>query len=165
MARRHPNHRLVKTHRNYTVDEVAALFKNHRNTVREWIRRGLPTCDARRPILILGPDLIAFLQAKRAKNKRTCAPGQLYCVRCRAPREAAGGFAEYRPLTPTLGCLAAICSICETVIHRRVNPTRLEQIRGTLDISGPVPQSQLDEMKTPFVNSDFKPSAADGPCA
>ena len=87
---RHPNYRLVKTHRTYTVEEIASLFHVHRNTVREWVKRGLPTCDDRRPMLILGPELAAFLQARRLKNRQTCAPGELYCVRCRAPRVPAG---------------------------------------------------------------------------
>ena len=30
------NRRLVKGHREYTVEEVAALFSVHRNTVRLW---------------------------------------------------------------------------------------------------------------------------------
>ena len=96
---RHPNHRLVKTHRNYTVEEVASLFRVHRNTVREWVKRGLPTCDDRRPMLILGTDLAAFLRARRLKNRRTCPPGEIYCVRCRAPRAPAGSMAEYQAIS------------------------------------------------------------------
>ncbi len=89
MSKRHPNPRLAKIHRNYTVDEVAHLFGVHRNTVREWVKRGLPTTDGKRPMLILGCDLVAFLGARRAKNKRTCQPGEIYCVRCRAPKAPA----------------------------------------------------------------------------
>ena len=81
MRRRHPNPRLAKIHRNYTVEEVASLFGVHRNTVRDWVKRGLPTSDGRRPMLILGRDLVAFLSARRAKNKRTCHPGELILAR------------------------------------------------------------------------------------
>ncbi|MEO7863683.1 MAG: helix-turn-helix domain-containing protein, partial [Nitrospirales bacterium] len=42
MRTRHPNPRLVKIHRNYTVEEIANLFGIRRNTVREWVKRGLP---------------------------------------------------------------------------------------------------------------------------
>ena len=56
MSKRHPNPRLAKIHRNYTVEEVAGLYGVHRNTVREWVRRGLPTIDDRRPMLIVGTD-------------------------------------------------------------------------------------------------------------
>ena len=72
MRKRHPNHRRVKVHRSYTVEEIAGLFGIHKNTVRAWVKAGLPTCDNKRPVLILGRDLIAFLQARRAKNKQPC---------------------------------------------------------------------------------------------
>lgn len=101
MSNRHPNPRLAKIHRNYTVEEVAGVFSVHRNTVREGLKRGLPTSDDRRPILILGADLVVFLRAWRMKNKRTCQPGELYCFRCRAPKSAAGDMADYRPMTAT----------------------------------------------------------------
>jgi len=137
MATRHPNHRLAKIHRNYTVDEIARLFGVHRNTVREWVRRGLPTSDRKRPMLILGRDLAAFLQARRLKNRRTCQPGEIYCVRCRVPRNPAGDLAEYQPLTAVLGSLVGICPNCESMMYRRVNLTKLEQVRGKLDVTMP----------------------------
>ena len=34
MGYRHPNPRLVKGHRNYSVEEIARLFALHKNTVR-----------------------------------------------------------------------------------------------------------------------------------
>ena len=95
MKKRLHNPNLAKIHRNYSVDEIATLFGVHRNTVRAWVKRGLATSDDRRPMLILGRDLVAFLQAQRAKNKRTCQPGEIYCVRCRAPKAPAGAMADY----------------------------------------------------------------------
>lgn len=137
MVRRHPNYRLAKIHRNYTVQQIAELFDAHRNTVREWVKRGLPTVDRRRPMLILGRDLAAFLQARRLKNKRTCRAGEIYCVRCRAPKEPAGDMAEYQPGTAALGNLVGICPSCASMMYRRVNPAELELIRGKLDITIP----------------------------
>jgi len=85
MKKRHPNHRLVKIHRAYIVEEIASLFGMHKNTVRHWIKDGLNTIDDKRPMLILGHVLVEFLKARRVKNKQPCKPGELYCVRCRAP--------------------------------------------------------------------------------
>ena len=153
MRKRHPNPRLAKIHRNYTVDEVAQLFDVHRNTVREWVKRGLPTNDGKRPMLILGRELVAFLTARRAKNKRTCLPGEIYCVRCRAPRAPAGEMVDYAPLTATLGNLVAICSACETMMYRRVSRARLEQVRGNLDITMPQALEHIGESTQPTVNS------------
>jgi hypothetical protein len=155
MSKRHPNPRLAKIHRNYTVEEVAGLFGVHRNTVREWVKRGLPTNDDRRPILILGRDLASFLRARRAKNKRTCKPGEIYCVRCRAPKTPAGEMVDYQPVTKTLGNLIAICSDCEAMMYRHVSLAKLEQVRGKLDITMPQALAHIDESAQPSVNSDF----------
>ena len=156
MRKRHPNPRLAKIHRNYTVDEVATLFGIHKNTVREWVKRGLPTNDGKRPILILGRDLVTFLTARRAKNKRTCQPGEIYCVRCRAPRAPAGDMVDYVPVTPTLGNLMAICSACETMIYRRVSLAKLDLVRGNLEIALPQALEHIGESAQPIVNSDLR---------
>jgi excisionase family DNA binding protein len=145
MPKRHPNYRLAKIHRNYTVEEIAKLFGVHRNTVRQWVKRGLPTIDHRRPMLIHGSKLADFLQSRRLKNKRKCQPGEIYCVRCREPRRPAGDMAEYKPGTATTGNLIGICPHCESMMYRRVNPAKLEQVCGKLDITMPQAQRHLDE--------------------
>ena len=156
MRKRHPNPRLAKIHRNYTVDEVAHLFGIHKNTVRDWVKRGLPTSDGRRPMLILGRELVAFLTARRTKNKRTCQPGEIYCVRCRVPRAPAGDMVDYEPVTATLGNLVAICSACETMMYRRVSLAKLEQVRGILDVTMPQALEHIGESAQPTVNSDLE---------
>ena len=156
MRKRHPNPRLAKIHRNYAVDEIAHLFGVHRNTVREWVKRGLPTSDGKRPMLILGRDLLAFLTARRAKNKRTCQVGEIYCVRCRAPRAPAGDMVDYMPVTATLGNLVAICSDCETMMYRRASLANLEHVRGKWNITMPQALEHIGESAQPTVNSDLR---------
>jgi len=134
---RHPNPRLVKIHRNYSVEDIARLFKVHRNTVREWERRGLRPLDWRRPKLFLGSTLKAFLEARRRSQKCRLQPGEVYCVRCRQARRPAGDMADYEVLTAILGNVVGICPVCETIIRRRVNRNTLECVRGTLVISIP----------------------------
>ncbi len=137
MSKRRPNPRLAKIHRNYTVEDIAILYDIHKNTVRNWIKKGLPTIDDKRPMLILGYDLSAFLQARRVKNKCTCKPGEIYCVRCRTPKSPAGDMADYESLTESTGSLIGICPDCDTVIYRRVSLAILDQVRGQLDIAMP----------------------------
>lgn len=138
MPTRRPNYRLAKIHRSYTVEEAATLLGAHRNTVRRWIKTGLPTLDQNRPILIRGQALSDFLKSRREKNKQICQPGEMYCLRCRVPRSPAGDMADYQPLTDTLGNLSGICPVCDAMIYRRVNPTRLEQVRGKLHVTIPL---------------------------
>jgi hypothetical protein len=155
MRKRRPNYRLVKIHRSYTVEEIARLFGTHKNTVRAWVKAGLPICDSKRPMLILGRDLAAFLRMRRTKNKRPCQPGEIYCVRCRAPRLPAGGMAEYEPVTEKFGSLMGICPDCEGMIYRRASRAKLPEIQGNLDITFSEAERRVSEIDLPIVNSDL----------
>ena len=156
MSKRHPNPRLAKIHRNYTVDEIAKLYGVHKNSVRSWVKGGLPTTDDRRPMLILGRDLVAFLHARRSKNKRPCQPGEIYCMRCRSAQRPAGDMAEYQAITHTTGNLIGICPCCDSMMYRRVNLARLAQVGANLDITMPQAPPHIDESPQPCVNSDLK---------
>jgi hypothetical protein len=155
MANRRPNYRQVKIHRNYTGEEAASLFGIHKNMVREWVKSGLPVIDDRRPMLILGRDLAAFLQVRRFKYKQTCQPGEIYCVGCRAPKVPAGDMVEYRPITEKSGNLTAICPDCNSFMNRRVSIAKLGQVRGKMDISFPQALNQVSNSFQPTVNSDL----------
>lgn len=134
---RHPNPRLVKIHRNYSVEDITRLYGAHRNTVRAWERRGLRPLDNRRPKLFLGKTLKAFLEARRRSQKCPLQPGEIYCVRCRKARHPAEDMADYEMLAGVIGNIVGICPVCETVIRRRVNRNTLVSVRGTLDVQFP----------------------------
>lgn len=145
MGSRRYNPRLGKIHINYSVEEVANLYGIHRHTVRNWIKTGLPALKEQRPLLILGADLFAFLQARRIKNKSTCQPGEIYCVRCRAPKRPAGAMADYQPTTEKLGVLVGICPDCNSLMYRRASRAKLDQIQGNLEVTIPQAQSHINE--------------------
>lgn len=137
MANRTPNPRLVKMHRSYTVPDIVARLGVHPNTVRAWIRDGLETIDRRRPTVVSGVDLRDFLQARRVKAKRPCGPGEIYCLRCRAPKNPADGVVDYKPLSATAGQLIGICPTCEHFIYRCTSLVKLPQIRGRIEVLMP----------------------------
>ena len=150
------NPRRVKIHRSYTVEEVAMLFGVHKNTVRTWLKSGLPPIDCRRPILILGRQLASYLHARREYKRQRCRPGQLYCFRCRAPRATAGRRAHYLPITASSGNLRAICSDCGTRMHRRVSLRKLAMAVGDLQVALPQAQQRLVESAELSANSDLE---------
>jgi hypothetical protein len=156
MKKRLHNPNLAKIHRNYTVEEVADLYDVFKGTVRAWIKAGLPVINDRRPMLILGSDLVAFHQARRMKNKQQCKPGEMYCVRCRAPKKPAGDMADCRIITEKIGNLEAICPDCDKIMNRRVSLTKLEQVRGEITITLPQALQHIIESNQASVNSDLK---------
>lgn len=156
MAKRHPNPRRAKIHRSYTVEEIASLFDIHKNTVRSWLKQGLQVTDDRRPKLVLGRHLAAFLQARRLRHKRTCQPGEIYCVRCRAPKIPAGDMVEYQPVTESIGNLIALCPDCNSIMNRRVSLAKLKVIQGQMDTTFPQVLQHINERNHPSVNVDLK---------
>jgi hypothetical protein len=157
VGKRHPNYQRVKTHRSYTVGETALLFGLHKNTVRKWRREGLEAIDDRRPVIFDGKTLAAFLQSRRARSKRPCAPGQIYCVACRAPEEPALDMADYLPVTATSGNLRGLCPACGRLMHRRVSKARLPTIIGKLHVTVTDAPVRIRETGGPSVRCDFNP--------
>jgi hypothetical protein len=112
--------RRIKQDRPYAVDEAARALDVHANTVRHWIDQGLPALTSKRPTLILGRELRAFLVARRKRLKRPCPPGMIYCFKCREPRRPALGMVDFTAHSATGGNLKALCEDCGTVMHQRV---------------------------------------------
>ena len=146
------NPRRVKIHRTYTVDEAAMLFRIHKNTVRAWLKSGLLPIDNRRPILILGHQLVCFLHARREGKRQRCLPGQFYCFRCRTPTTTAANRAEYLPITASSGNLRGSCAKCGTRMHRRVSLPKLATAIGNLEVA--LPQAQQRIVETPELSSN-----------
>jgi hypothetical protein len=137
MPKRRIDPRRIKIHRTYTVEEAAKVIGAHKNSVRLWIKQGLPTADERRPTLLIGKDIRSFLENRKAKRKHRLAAGQFYCLKCRAPKTPARGMVDYNPSLPTLGNLTALCPDCETIMNRRTSLAGLNRIKGELDVKIP----------------------------
>jgi helix-turn-helix protein len=151
MGYRHPNPRLAKIHRSYSVEDVSRLFGIHKNTVRNWLKQGLDPIDDQRPTLVRGQELARFLIERRARSKQTCGPGRIYCLPCRAPKIPAGKFADCNPASSTTGSLQGICPDCDRIIYRRVNPQKLDTVRGDLEIKVTQPRTRIEESAKPNV--------------
>jgi len=146
MKKRHPNYRLVKSHLSYTVEDVTRLYGIHKNTVRAWIKAGLPVLNEKRPMLILGHVLKEFLHTRRTKNKRPCKPGQFYCLRCRAPKYPAENMADYTPVNEKFGNLVAYCPDCDTIMNQRVSLAKIDRIPDKIEINLPEALQRLNNI-------------------
>jgi excisionase family DNA binding protein len=154
VARRY-NRRRVKINRSYTVAEVAKLLDVHKHTVSRWIATGLPLVVQKRPFLIHGTDLHAFLEMQRPR-KQPCRAGEIYCVRCRAQKRPAGDMVDYIPQTSVAGLLRGICPTCDLLIHRVAKFATLAAVCGGLSVAHQFPQQRLVDIPFPVGNVDFK---------
>ena len=134
MANRRIDSRRIKIHFAYSVEEAAAALQTHKNTVRGWIKQGLPIADSRRPIILSGASVRAFLDERRAARKRPLKPGEFYCFKCRSPKMPAAAMADFIEAGNGLGALCALCPDCETFMHRRTSLTKLKSASARIDV-------------------------------
>lgn len=157
MRSRRPSHRTIKSLRNYTIADVARILQVSRRTVQEWIKKGLPIIDRQRPLLIHGSDLKEFLFARKQRRKSNCGPGEIFCVKCRAPKRPAGGMADYEPRSATRGSLVGICPTWNIIIARWTSLAKLERAKGTLGVKVTTAQSRLTDISEATVDCQFEP--------
>jgi hypothetical protein len=152
---RRPDWRRIKSLRSYTVEEAATALKIHRNTVRYWIKNGLPVLTDQRPHLIQGGELVSFLKQRRQRRRQRCGPAQLFCLKCRRPQAPAGDMVEHRPSGPKHSVLIGICPTCETLMYRFVSKTRMDTVLQQFRVQSPHVQKSLGDTAEPRSACDF----------
>ncbi len=74
----------------YTIDEICDLYGNrklHPQTVRGWIKKGLPTIDKKKPTLIFGSELHQFIGTMNASGKVKTEFHEMFCMKCQDARK------------------------------------------------------------------------------
>ena len=120
MARRATIHK-IKAHRVYTIDDAALCVGVTPQTMRRWAGEGLRVMSQRRPHLILGDDLRAFVKAKRASVQGALPLGSFRCLRCKGIGPPALSMLDYAPLSDRHGMLSGFCGTCEGAVTRIVS--------------------------------------------
>jgi hypothetical protein len=155
MAVRRPNPSLIKINRSYSLEEAARTLGVHKNTIANWLKNGLESIDDRRPILIYGPVLRIFLQERRKSRKRRCGLGELYCLKCRAPRRPLEGKVIYARLSTSGGNLQGRCSKCLRTICRRVSIAQLDEFSAVLTITQRQASSRIIDRLIPSLKCEL----------
>jgi transposase-like protein len=155
MGRRFPNPRAVKTHRNYSVRDIARTFGVHEKTVRAWLSSGLSAVDEARPVLVTGLELRRFLEHRRRSAKRPCQRDQLYCLRCKVPREPFERRVDVLSLKAGQLTISGQCPACKVRMFRHVRNTDLHLISAKLDVRLSDAERHLNGGSFPSSNTPF----------
>ena len=76
----------------YSLKEVCSLLGINRKTVLRWLKEGLVLLDAtKKPWLIMGYDLQAFIRAKRKAKQVKLQFDEFYCLTCKKAVKAKRG--------------------------------------------------------------------------
>lgn len=129
------NAALVKSHRTYTVQEAAATVNASPQTIRRWVNElGMKIIEGTRPWLIEGSELKKFASGTRRPKMAKPGPGEMTCMKCRAPRMAYGGMADYVAHDSKTGRLVSLCETCGSKMHLFCARVRLPDLSKYFDI-------------------------------
>lgn len=115
----------VKANRSYTVEEAAEAIESSPQTVRSWLKKGLPAMVSQRPTLIMGWALKEYIAQTAAKRRSPLRNGEFFCLVCKLPRGPALGMTDYHALSQKHGLLRALCEVCEGSCTRLVSASAL----------------------------------------
>ncbi len=124
----------IKNNLSYFVPEVCESLGVHKNTVRQWLKKGLPKNDAIKPLLIHGSELKAFLAAQQSARKQPCNPEQCYCFKCKQPRSVWSGVVDIHLCNSKVINIVGLCEHCERQINKRSSVNNIPQIANTFII-------------------------------
>lgn len=132
--KRKPDFRRIRPTHTYTVQELASVLEKNISTVRRWCRDGLPVLDQKRPTLIDGAEVKAWLKERWGARKARCGPDEAHCLRCRQPRAFAPGTESSRALTQKTTIRSGLCDSC----GRRINKFQSARAASTPFVAGAI---------------------------
>ena len=153
--RRALNPRLIKRDLTYTVDEIAQLYAIHANTVRHWLAGGLHPIDSRRPILIHGGDLIAYLRKKRSVRRVRCELGEFYCFKCRDARRPRASLVIVKWQSERLCRLIGHCDVCGTQMFKAASVRTIPIYEGMFILQS-TPSEHITVCASPVLDCDLE---------
>lgn len=149
------NIRMIKATLSYSIPEAAAVCRVHKRTVEEWLRTGgLKKIDDRRPFLIRGTALIAFLKERQKDRKRPCKTDELFCLRCAAPQRSRDNVVDIKILSKGKLMIIGCCRQCGKTIYKAGSVKRLNEIRQTYTVRE-IQGEHLPESDHPHQNNDL----------
>lgn len=126
---------MFRAARSYTIDEAADVLQISIATVRGWLKSGLPAMTTQRPFLVLGEDMRAFLQDRRANRKMSLKSNELLCMRCKTGRKPLGMMADLYLQNDKTARLVGLCEVCGGTCNRMISRAKLDQFREIFDVA------------------------------
>lgn len=134
MAKRVSTHRIRKN-RLYTYEDAGNCLGITSRTIRAWRAQGLSVLTGNRPHYVLGEAIIEFVECKQVKRCVKLGLDQMYCFKCKAPKNPLGAMVDYIAINTTKGRFVGLCEACEGPLHRFVGKADLPRFADIYDIA------------------------------
>jgi len=132
------NPQIIYGCQSYTIDELAKVYEMNKKTCLRWIEEGLKILPGgKKPILMLGSEIKAFIHLKNSKKKVRLKRDEFYCLKCKSPRRAKRGT-----ITKKWDSKRGVCSVCNGKMVKKIKPYQKDY---------PIPSTPV-QMSTLFDN-------------
>ncbi|WP_427451998.1 hypothetical protein [Litorimonas sp. WD9-15] len=111
----------VRSHRPYTIVTLAELLEVNPATIRRWINlHGLDVAitNTRRPIILNGAKIKDWMKARQVAKRKPCGPNEMYCVRCKVPRQIKGDTFHIIQRNASKLTVKGDCKTCGLTLQR-----------------------------------------------
>ena len=136
----------------YDIDAICRLCGIHPKTALAWLKKGLEAIDNKKPILVYGYNLKAFLGNLNKLNKSSTSFEEMFCMKCKEPRSPLKKQIQLEQFEQKLLKTKAICQTCKTRMNK---PYKLEDLPQLKRIFNVVQLLELYDSKTPTSNTPF----------
>lgn len=117
---------IIRSKTAYTAQEISQLLKVNRKTIFRWVKEGLVLLDSeKKPTLVMGDDLKAFIKAKRELKQVKLSWNEFYCLRCRKAVLGKRGSERTEKTGKNIGLenryqeiISAKCKECDSSVAR-----------------------------------------------
>ena len=110
--------RRIKRDMSYSPLEISDVLGVHKNTIHHWLKEGLPKLDNQKPYLIHGHELYAFLQQRKQIKRKKCQANEIYCVKCKLPREVWENVVDLIIYNDKQLMIQGLCAICANKVNK-----------------------------------------------
>ena len=136
MGKRNYPLKSIKYWYSYDIDEVCALYQSqrlHQQTVRGWVKDGLPVIDKQRAFLIYGEDLRVFLGKMNEKNKCKTKLNEMFCMSCKEAKPFLKNQIQLEQKGKRV-LARALCRDCQTKMNKSYSLDNISEIRNSLHV-------------------------------
>lgn len=155
MGRRIYHLNIIKYWYSYDIEELCDLLSVHSQTIRDWIRNGLPINKGSGVTLVYGNDLKNFLGNLNKSQKRPTNFDQMLCMSC---KDAKDPFRKQICLKHENKLLKAkaICRDCKKPMYRNYKLDHWPKLREIFHVVDVLElyDSKDHSLKTHFLNQD-----------
>ena len=156
--KRKPDLRKIRTSKTYTLPEIAKALDRNIATVRSWVRIGLPLLSKQKPVLVQGFELKNWLQKTWHSKSQKCKPSELFCFKCRVPKQPKLGSIEIIPRNEKTVTIKGRCAACNTQMNQVGSMAKLAELEVLFNTQKPQMQ-RLSGYNNPSDRHTFRDQA------